>query len=143
MRPEGEVSHPAVCAQRHEGDDIGGAQPRVDTGVCPQIDEVDGGGDDPVGRTLDRFEWSPQGQNRSVVLPIGVNIEHRLCAGSTECADDRRVPAFADVDDALGQHPPIGHVSRGTGVQTETSRPIRRLRSIRRRSRSDLPPQTP
>ena len=80
-----------------------------------------------------------------MVLGIGVDVEQRCPRRRSEGLEDRRVAPLADVDDAFGR----GHRGRARqrrrhhDRQTATARPTRRRRSMRRRSRSDLPPQTP
>lgn len=84
-----------------------------------------------------------------MVLAVAVHVEDHVPAGTGDRIDDRDVTPLADVDDALDDRFTGGaathHARRPDlrAVQTETVRPTRRRRRIRRRSRSDLPPHTP
>ena len=59
--------------------------------------------DDMSGRLLDRLEGSAQGQYGTVVLRVGVDIEHGSATCVSQCLDRRRVTPLTDVDDAFGQ----------------------------------------
>jgi hypothetical protein len=116
----------------------------MDAGVVPEVDEGHRLGDDPTGGVLDDAEGTAERHNRAVVLAIGVDIENSATTGTSHLFDGGPVPPLTDVDDTFDQCVAVGHVRRGRSKgQTETAWLVRRRRSIRRRSRSDFPPQTP
>jgi hypothetical protein len=85
----------------------------VDAGVRSEVDPGDGLGDHPPGCILHRIEWSTKGQNGTVVLRVGVDIEHLGPAGDADRINGLRAAPFAEVDDALRQHLGPGHIRPG------------------------------
>ena len=79
-----------------------------------------------------------------MVLRVGVNIQESGLSLISNVPDHIHVATLADVDDALGEHYGYRYTEECGLAQTLTVVWLnRRRRSIRRLSRSDLPPHTP
>ena len=81
-------------------------------------------GDDGPRGVLDVGRGSAEGQDRAVVVGVGVDVEQRSSPAAAIASMTGPVTALADVDDALGDGPPSGTSTRGIGApaggQTET-----------------------
>ena len=62
--------------KRHEGDDIDGAETRVDALMAAQVDELDGGGGAGQGGIQHRLIGAGEGDDAAVVVGVGVTVQH-------------------------------------------------------------------
>ena len=94
-------------AERHEGDDVDGADARVLALVLLHVDLRDGDLDGTLHRHGDRLGLAGEGQHAAIVVDVRRPIEEVdvRCRGhdSRQGIDDLGAPALAEVGDALDQ----------------------------------------
>ena len=94
--------------ERDEGADVDAAHARVDAAVLVYVEEVDGAPDEGEGALDDGRARPGEGEDRAVMVGVGVNIEKddlsRGGYGGGESVEDGRGSANAYVGDALKKH---------------------------------------
>ncbi len=95
------------AAERHERDDVDGADARVRAGVLLHVDQLQRAADRRGRSAHDRLGTAGEGHDAAVVRLIARVVEHRdaidLADGSDDLLDDLRAPPFAEVRHALDQ----------------------------------------
>lgn len=95
-----------VPRERHDGNDVRGADARVDTGVPPQVDPALRLADPRDEAVLERCGLPDQRDHRTVVIPVDVRVEHARACASERCRDRRdrgEVASLGDVRHGLQQ----------------------------------------
>jgi hypothetical protein len=69
--------------------------------VAREIELLDGHPREGPGRFLHEVRLSCQGEDRPVVVEVGVQIEQRIPAGVGELTQDALIAPFTDIGDAL------------------------------------------
>jgi len=90
-------------SDRHDGNDVRGADARVHAFVRPQVDKVSRARNAGEQRIGDRVLVADEGEDGPVVVGVDVHVEHARVRGErgADRVDDRAVAAFGEVRDAL------------------------------------------
>ena len=89
-RPPTAVDGPSAVGQGDERHHVDGAQPGVHPAVGGEVDGVDGRGGHRPGRRLDVGQRAAEGQDRAVVVRVGVDVEEAVAAGRRHRGRRRR-----------------------------------------------------